>query len=275
MTVFEICEKSTKILQDAGIENAKHQTDILFEEAFGKRRFAVEPDYNIEEYICENIIKMAKKRAMHYPLQYICGAWPFMNVDIIVGEGVLIPRGDTETVVEYAIEKLIPMRKPKVLDLCSGSGAIAVSIKNELPLSDVTAVELSDDALKYLRLNATHLVQVVKADVFEYQNQILDSDYNMIISNPPYVTKTEMETVQTELFYEPRMALTDEGDGLKFYRHIVKNYYDKLKSGGYLVLEIGSTQAKDVCEMIKATPFTHFEVLKDYAGLDRCIIAKK
>ena len=273
MTAQQLFIEIKKILKNSNIENYQQESDILFENIVGEHRLQIAVSKNIDTAICDTVIAMAKKRANHYPLQYICKKWQFMNIELLIGEGVLIPRSDTEIVVEYALEKIKNIEKPIVLDLCSGSGAIALSIKNELPHSNVTAIELYDEAFKYLKLNAKNDITILKENVFTYQDKIPNLTFDLIISNPPYVTKQEMEDIQQELLYEPRTALTDEEDGLNFYKHISKYYYNKIKIGGYLVFEIGANQGESVKNILQQLNYKDIAIYKDYASLNRCVIA--
>lgn len=275
MTVQQIYTHAKEMLAAAGIDTAGYEADILFTDVFGKRRFAYSGDYNLDDELCKSYLALCEKRAGHYPLQYICGEWPFMNIDITVGEGVLIPRSDTETVAQRVVELAENFHSPKILDLCAGSGAIAASVKHENLSADVTAVEKSEKAFYYCRLNCKHYVKSVLADVFEYQNEIDDESFNIIVSNPPYITTEEMKNAQPEILFEPRMALTDEGDGLSFYRHIAAAYKPKLKNGGYLVFEIGAEQAFAVREILKSNGYADITVEQDFCGRDRCVYAKK
>lgn len=275
VTVREAYLSVKQTLAGAGIENASQEADILFETAIGKRRFSMQPDYPLQQEQADTLRALAKKRAGHYPLQYLCGSWPFMEIELTVGEGVLIPRSDTECVVEKALELIAPVQQPRVLDLCSGSGAIAAAVKYYRPEADVTAVELSEKAMRYLRLNCGHIVTAVQADVFQYQEELPEEDLHLIVSNPPYVTCAEMQALAPELRFEPSSALLGGEDGLDFYRHIIKAYFTKLKKGGNLVVETGSLQAQAVASICRQAGYTDITCTQDWAGLDRCIAARR
>ncbi|MDD3430214.1 MAG: peptide chain release factor N(5)-glutamine methyltransferase, partial [Oscillospiraceae bacterium] len=255
VTVLEGYTRAVNTLKEAGIENAAAEADILFEEAVGKRRLALQPDFELTDDVAHNLQAFAQKRATHYPLQYICGTWPFLNTEIIVGEGVLIPRADTEIVAETAIELIAQKHEPQILDLCSGSGAIAMAIKTDVPDANITAVELSGDAYKYLLLNAKHYITTVQADVFTYQNEIADAGLHMIVANPPYIRTDEMPTLEADLAFEPRMALCSGDTGVEFYEHIASAYASKLRCGGYMVFEIGYQQAERVSAILRKNGF--------------------
>lgn len=259
-------------LEEAQLPNAGWEADVLFEAVTGQKRFSMEPAQPLPPQQAEKLFQFAEKRAAHYPLQYLCGKWPFMNVELLIGEGVLIPRADTECVAERAISLLRGVKNPTVVDLCSGSGVIAAAIQAELPQAEVTAVELSEDALFYLRKNCSRVVQ---ADIFSYQDALAVESVDLIVSNPPYITKEEMAQLQPEVQHEPTMALYGGEDGLTFYRHIAKAYLEKLRCGGFLVFEIGAAQGKAVKELCESLGYQDVTVLQDWAGLDRCVSAKR
>ena len=220
----------------------------------------------------ESIISKRKER---YPLQYILGSWDFYGREFFVGEGVLIPRADTEIIVEKSLEFLRNKTNPKVLDLCSGSGCIAVTLKLEKCDATVTAVEKSEKAFSYLTKNCDKLkacVNCILGDAFECNT---DDDFDLIVSNPPYLTKEDMENLQQEVKSEPRMALYGEEDGLFFYRELTRIYSDKLKKGGMLIYEIGDGQHSLVEEILLQNGFKDISQTKDYNGIIRCVAGIK
>ena len=220
----------------------------------------------------ESIISKRKER---YPLQYILGSWDFYGREFFVGEGVLIPRADTEIIVEKSLEFLRNTTNPKVLDLCSGSGCIAVTLKLEKCDAIVTAVEKSEKAFSYLTKNCDKLkacVHCILGDAFECNT---DDDFDLIVSNPPYLTKEDMENLQQEVKSEPRMALYGEEDGLFFYRELTRIYRDKLKKGGMLIYEIGDGQHSLVEEILLQNGFKDISQTKDYNGIIRCVAGIK
>lgn len=266
--------QAVKILQQAKIEEALHDARLLFEYSTNLDARLLTETQEIEELTEKRLYTSCIIRATNYPLQYILGKWWFMDLELKIGEGVLIPRADTECVCEAAIEKCKNITNAAVLDLCSGSGAIALGIKSFVPTASVTAVELYDDAIKYLKLNGEDKIEIIKCDVFDYQTQISNSTFDVIVANPPYIAADEMCTLAAELNFEPQNALTDRGDGLKFYKHIAEHYKQKLKQGGWLIFEIGSTQANDVSNILSKNSFKLIEVLKDYGGNDRVVLAQ-
>ena len=199
---------------------------------------------------------LAERRAAREPLQYLLGEWDFMDFTLKVGRGVLCPRADSEVVCETAIELLQDAEAPAVYDLCAGTGCLGLGIARAVPGAKVTCVEFSHDAWPYLTANVAALgsktTQAELADVLTYYTQIEPASVDLIISNPPYLTAQEMESLMPETAKEPAMALDGGRDGLDFYRVLVRQYRDAVRPGGWLVLEIGYAQAEAVLALGKA-----------------------
>ena len=213
------------------------------------------------------------------------GEWDFLDFTVEVGPGVLIPRADTECVAQTAVAALKhaaarPGREdePAGLDLCAGTGVLAIALARGVPAARVTAVEKSGEAFSFLQRNCAALaprVAAVQADVFGYENTLAPHSVDVIVSNPPYVTAQEYEALAPELRFEPREALVAPQQGLCFYRHIAPAYFPALKSGGALVFEIGAGQAQQVAALCRAAGYTGISVRRDAAGLPRCVYAEK
>ena len=251
--------KAAALLEKAGIEDALFDARILVQ-------LAANDD--------EKLAALLAKRAAHYPLQYLCNDWDFLDFTLQIGEGVLIPRADTEIVAETGIAAAKAVACPTVVDLCSGSGAIAIALARSVPSAKVTAVELSPEALLYLRQNVAALaphITVVQADVFEYQTALAAQSIDVLVSNPPYITHEEMGALAPELSHEPRMALEAGDNGLLFYKHIAKAYRSALKKGGVLVFEIGATQSESVHAILRSEGYQSIETIQDYGGNNRCV----
>ncbi len=224
----------------------------------------------------KKIEEFVSKRKERYPLQYILGEWDFYKRRFLVGEGVLIPRADTEILVEEALNFLNSFKNPRVLDLCSGSGCIAITLKLEKDDAIVTAVEKYPLAFKYLSENSKRFgagVELISGDALD--DNIVSGKFDLIISNPPYLTKEDMESLQAEVKYEPEEALYGKQDGLYFYREITKKYFDKLNSGGMLAYEIGAGQEDMVERILLDASLTDVCKIKDYNNIIRCVTAKK
>ncbi|MEG2435300.1 MAG: peptide chain release factor N(5)-glutamine methyltransferase [Ruthenibacterium sp.] len=281
VTLSDAYAASRKALTQAGLEDADFDARILVELVTGLDYYAAMGAPLSEEQ--ENaLISLTLKRAEHYPLQYLCGSWDFLDFTLNIGPGVLIPRGDTEIVCEQAIKAVKAAAQenaaPVVVDLCSGSGAIAIALARAVPFAEVTAVELSHDAHKYLRKNVAALaptIHMIEADVFHWQTELAKNSVDVIVSNPPYLAPGEVATLAPELAFEPKMAFEAAGDALSFYRHIAMAYRAALKPAGMLVFEIGSEQAEAVCDILAAAKYTDPNVTLDYAGLPRAVTARR
>ncbi len=217
---------------------------------------------------------MLERRLKHIPLQYILGEWEFCGLPIAVGEGVLIPRQDTETVVETALSLLKQIDSPVVYDVCAGSGCIGLSTA-VLGGAKVTFFEKSPLAIEYIKKNMA--LNKISAEVVECDVLMTDLDFpqaDMIISNPPYIKTEEINSLSLEVKCEPIMALDGGKDGLVFYRKIAQKWKRLLKSGGWLIFEIGYSQANDVINIMKQSGYKSIEVRKDYAENDRVVFGK-
>ncbi|NLM12463.1 MAG: peptide chain release factor N(5)-glutamine methyltransferase, partial [Epulopiscium sp.] len=194
---------------------------------------------------------------------------------------VLIPRQDTEILVETALEFIDKDKEFQVLDVCTGSGCIGISIAYYAPLSQVIGIDISEDALKVARYNAklnkvNDRVHFIKSNLFGEVPKNLKGTVDMIVSNPPYIPTEEIKELMKEVnAYEPTIALDGGKDGLDFYRLIVKDGKEYLKSGGILLFEIGYNQGDDVVHLLKSQNFTEIEIKKDLAGLNRVVFGIK
>ena len=254
------------------------EANQLLQFVLGSDRLTLGPLYQVSEKDEEKLYGLCRKRRSGYPLQYILGQWKFFDIDLCVGEGVLIPRQDTEDVCTAAFEYLKDIPYPNVLDLCSGSGAIAFATKRFFPDATVLAVEKFPEAYDYLKKNIEKTgmdVFPVQADVFQFDYVCDDESFDMIISNPPYIDPRLEGKLQTEVSYEPSTALFASEYGLRFYKFISKYYHHALKDGGYLVFEHGYDQAKDVERLILANDYRIVKRIVDTSGNPRGIIAQK
>ena len=228
-----------------------------------------------KEEIKDLLYKRAKEKK---PLQYLLGEWEFYGLPFKVDERVLIPRADTEILVEQCKFILNEIENPKVLDIGTGSGAISVTIAKEIPSATVLGADISGDALEVAvenrKINNVESnLKFIKSDVF---SNIKDMDYDMIISNPPYIPQEEYEELMPEVKkHEPQRALTDNGDGYYFYKKISEEAPKYLKDGGYLAFEVGYNQAQEVSELMKKSAFQIIAIVKDYGGIERVVIGRK
>lgn len=224
-----------------------------------------------EKAYLENIEKMIKG----VPLQHITHSQEFMKMNFYVNENVLIPRPDTEILVEEVINIDKKINAKKILDLCTGSGAIAISLAKYIENSQITAVDISEEALRIAKLNAVNnnvedKITFVKSDLFE---NIVKEKYDIIVSNPPYIKKDFMKKLDKEVQQEPYIALDGGYDGLDFYRKIISEGYQYLKFKGYLCMEIGYDQKQEVFDIIKSQEkYSNTYSKIDLGGNDRIVV---
>lgn len=276
MTVNEIYQSGLKLLENNNIENSKFEAQSLLQKAFSLDRvgFIIHKTDKADENCSHNFLNFIEKRISGEPLQYILGEWSFMGFDFKVGRGVLIPRDDTEVVVNLCIDFLENRTDKKTVDLCSGSGAIAVAL-DKISGAEVTAVEIDETAFSYLETNVKEnnsSVKPVMADALEICDTFADGGLDLIVSNPPYIKSADIETLQKEVRLEPRLALDGGEDGCDFYREIVSRWSRKLKKGGALAFELGEGQADAVKALMTDKGFSDFKILLDFGGVQRAII---
>lgn len=279
MTVRDYYINAKNLLQKSGIEDFAYDARLILENilSIGHNEWLISLNKTIPSEKLALLDEKLEKRQNRYPLQYILGEWNFYKYSFKVGEGVLIPRSDTEILVEKCCEYLKTVKQPKVLDLCAGSGCIGISIAKDFPQSAVFAVEKFDSALEYLNRNIEHNnatnVTVIKGDVLAGDGS--DGVYNLIVSNPPYIPPCEMEIISPETRYEPKTALLGGQDGMLFYKAIVKEYKNSLTKGGMLAFEVGINEDRKVAEILKTADFKNITVTKDFNGINRVVTAIK
>ncbi len=266
--------KAKEELDKAGIEAPAFNSMCLIEKVFGINQAQLASENQIaEDSDAARFITLLGRRLSGEPLQYILGEWEFYGYKFKVGKGVLIPRNDTEVLLRTALDYLKDKPKARVLDLCSGSGALAVVIAKETD-AEVYALEKSAEALPYLCENITlnkANIEVIAGDVLNCADEFADRSFDLIISNPPYVISDEIDTLQTEISYEPRMALDGGEDGLRFYRAIVKDYVSKIKRGGMLAFELGEGQFNDVKALMEKENIKDIGEKLDLGGIQRVV----
>lgn len=266
--------KAKEELDKAGIEAPAFNSMCLIEKVFGINQAQLASENQIaEDSDAARFITLLGRRLSGEPLQYILGEWEFYGYKFKVGKGVLIPRDDTEVLLRTALDYLKDKPKARVLDLCSGSGALAVVIAKETD-AEAYALEKSAEALPYLCENITlnkANIEVIAGDVLNCADEFTDRSFDLIISNPPYVISDEIDTLQTEISYEPRMALDGGEDGLRFYRAIVKDYVSKIKRGGMLAFELGEGQFNDVKALMKKENIKDIGEKLDLGGIQRVV----
>ena len=242
--------------------------------------FLAERDKPVSEELTARVDMAVDRYLAGEPLPYVLGEWTFYGLDLYVSPDVLIPRDDTCAVAELAIHRgLFLDQNPRILDLCCGSGCIGLAIASRLKDARVTLADLSGPALSVARKNIqrNHMggrVSCVQVDAMEAPPSFLGK-FDMIVSNPPYVTASEMEELPDSVKkYEPHMALFGGTDGLNFYRAITKNFRDLLKPGGFLCYEFGMGQGDAVCAILEENGFTVLERTLDFNERERAVLAQ-
>lgn len=257
----------------------KEEAYILLEDLCGLKRTDIllgkYKDINDDKKTL--LIDAARRRLQGEPIQYITGSWPFMGESFYVGQGVLIPRDDTEVLVRAA-DKLIKEHALRYCtDLCAGTGIIGITLKKLNKNLNVTAVEKYSDAYEYLIKNCRRLdagIKTVCADLYDFHNTVENNSLDILVSNPPYIRSDVIPTLQKEIEYEPDTALDGGYDGLKFYKDIINIYTDKIKTGGFIAFEIGEDQETDIKSLLKDR-YTDIKVYRDIQNLPRAVTARK
>ncbi|MDR2022900.1 MAG: peptide chain release factor N(5)-glutamine methyltransferase [Hungatella sp.] len=285
LTLQLLLEEGELKLSKAGVEEASLDSRYLLFEAFhtdmvhfliDRNRRLPDEDFSLEAV--SEYRSMIEKRSKRIPLQQITGSREFMGFEFSVNEHVLIPRQDTETLVELVL-KDYKGKKPEVLDMCTGSGCIAISLAKLGGLDRVTAVDISREALKVAEKNAGKLlgegkITLIESDLFASLED--QKKFDVIVSNPPYIPTKIIEGLQPEVRdFEPMLALDGKEDGLYFYRRLALESRHHLAHGGAVYFEIGYDQGEAVNDLLKDAGFEEIRVVKDAAGLDRVICARK
>ncbi len=273
-TYQEAVKSATQRLEKAGIENSAIDAWYLFAEVTGmtKTEYFLNATKELEPELRKRYEEYVKQRLERIPMQYIIGEQEFMGLTFEVNENVLIPRQDTEILVELALQV---SEDADVLDVCTGSGCIAISIAKLSSVRSMTALDISEAALLTATRNAKKNetdVMFIKSNMFEK----ITKKYDVIVSNPPYIPSKVVDTLMPEVKdHEPRLALDGTEDGLAFYRILAEQAKNHLNLGGKVFFEIGCEQAADVCTLLRENGYDKIQVTKDYAGLDRVVSAIK
>jgi len=254
-------------------DDARFDALCLAEKAFGlsKTDLRLRGEQNVDP---TEFFALAKRRAAGEPLQYILGEWEFYGLRFAVGPGVLIPRPETEMLVEIAVNSEFGIRNSQftVVDLCAGSGCVGLSVAHHCPGARVYLIELSDDAMPYLQENVKPYpnAEVIQADVLDCQLSIVNCQ--LILVNPPYVKSGELSALPPEVRREPRLALDGGADGLAFYRILAEKWLPRLAPGGLLACECGERQARSVAAMFVPHETS---IAKDFNGVERVVIVRR
>lgn len=273
MKTMDILLEAKRRLRDSGVD--EREARLLLSFALGVKSDDLIKYDEIDENAYNTFWDALNKRCNHIPYAYIVGHKEFMKIDFIVNESVLIPRADTEILVEETIKicRKFGNEQTSILDICTGSGCIAVSLAKYIENAKVDASDISEDALKVAKINASNNdvnVDFIKSNLFDSINQ----KYDVIVSNPPYIKREVIDTLEKEVKdNEPLIALNGGKDGLDFYRRISKDAKEHLNKDGYVIFEIGYDQASEVLEILNRDGYKNVRVVKDYSENDRVVIA--
>lgn len=280
LTYRQMCHNGAAILADAGITDAEYDSFALLEYITGMDRTAyiLNGSKSVPEDIAERYDSVIDRRSSHIPLQHITGQAWFYGRGFNVNSDVLVPRQDTEVLVSEALKVI--NAKDSVLDMCTGSGCIIITLALEKKLGRALGADISEAALKVASGNREKLgaddVTFVKSNIFSDINVNDDELFDVIVSNPPYIATGEIETLTEEVrIHDPYIALDGLEDGLHFYREITQQSMNYIKSGGWLLYEIGCTQAHDVSDIMSEYGYSNIKVIKDLAGLDRVVMGRR
>ena len=279
MNIFEAYNKTKKELEAAGIEDYVFEAKQIIKHITGFSNSEILMNYTnrLTEFQSNNLTAIIKQRDIRYPLQYIFGEWAFYGREFYVGPGVLVPRADTETLIDVCLKYLKNTESPAVLDLCAGSGCIGITLALEKAGAAVTLVEKFPEAARYAERNIKRLgvnnAALILGDVLN--GAANDKIYDLIVSNPPYIPKNEMETVSPEVHYEPETALLGGEDGMDFYRAITAEYKKALKPGGMLAFEVGAGEAAAAQKLLENAGFKEINNAKDLGGISRAVYGLK
>lgn len=280
-TIGSIIKWTEQYFQDKGVDSPRLDAEVLLSHVLQKERIYlyIHFDEPLEAAELAAFREMVKKRVQRIPVAYIVGAREFMGLRFAVSPAVLIPRPDTEILVEAVIERLKDKSQIKFVDIGTGSGAIVLSLLHYLPLACAVAVDISQDALAVATENAETLL--VKDRVDFYQGDIYEplaaEKFDAIVSNPPYIPNADIAELEPEVKeFEPYGALAGGLDGLDFYRRLIADGSNRLKDGGFMAFEVGINQAQAVAAIAESVPtFGQTQIIKDYAGIERVVILYK
>lgn len=276
-TLGGLYRQGKRALSGAGVEGAAFEASCLMEKAFGvtQQQRILRDKEEADPAKAEKFRALVRERAGGRPLQYLLGRWPFCGMELLVGEGVLIPREETELLVETAERMLADVPVPRILDLCSGTGAVALALGRAFPEARVDAAEWVPEAFGYLEKNCARVgatnVRPVRLDVLDPASAAGFRGLDCIVSNPPYVRSGKLSSLQREVRREPKEALDGGEDGLLFYRAIAELWLPALRPGGALCAECGEGQAAEAARLFAAAGLEEIRFRRDLGGIDRVV----
>ncbi|MBE0570644.1 MAG: peptide chain release factor N(5)-glutamine methyltransferase [Ignavibacteriaceae bacterium] len=282
ITVLESINLSTLYLNQKGIESPRTNAELLLADILNCKRLDLYLSFErpLSEEEVQKYREHIKRRGNFEPLQYIIGKVEFCGLELKVNPSVLIPRPETELMVENILNQIPKEQKMIILDIGSGSGNIAIALAVNLPLSKIVSTDVSEEAVLVAKENSER--HKVSERIKFVKHNILKNDlssfpmFDLVVSNPPYVSKESYSTLQKEIKnFEPTIAVTDESDGYTFYREISAKVSAKLKENGKLFFEVAQEQSEGVVEIMSKNNFRNIGVIKDYQEIDRIIFGER
>lgn len=280
LTVLEAVQLSTGYLEEKGIESPRLNAELLLANILNCKRLDLYLMFErpLSDVEIQTYREYIARRGKFEPLQYILGEVEFYGLKLKVSKDVLVPRPETELLVEEAIKLSSDNNVKSIIDIGSGSGNIAISLAKNLNGVKVTSIDMSNHAIKVAEANAefngvNDKIDFIVFGIEEYQS---NQQFDLIVSNPPYVSERDYSSLQKEILeYEPIESVTDKSDGYKFYKLISQRSNDLLKNGGYLLFEMAEGQSKKIKSILEQNNFIDIKIIKDYQNIDRVIIGKK
>lgn len=281
-TYRELLDDMIGSMDRSSVENSDFDCAELLGKVLGddcrSDRYRKRLDDPCDGKLRDEFVSLCKRRVDGEPLQYLIGEWEFYGYPFKVGKGVLIPRQDTETLIDTTLKKFTDKSGLTIIDLCAGTGCIGIVLEKKLDCEKAFCVEKSEDAIAYLEKNIelnNSSVEAVCADVLDENTLNKFPKADIIVSNPPYINSEDMKNLQKEVRYEPEMALFGGEDGLDFYRTLTRIWKNKLKQGGMLMFEVGISQEDDVMKILIQHGFENVRCRQDLCGVNRCVFGFK
>ncbi len=274
-TIIDILRWGTEFFESHQIDNARLNIELMLCRVLQLSRIELYSNYDkpLNSKELATLRDYVKRRSKREPLQYILGQQQFIDINIGLSDGVLIPRPETEILAAEALRQIRENEYTEMLDIGTGSGCLAIYIAKNCPNSNVTAIDISAEAIDTARKNADSLgLKNISFFVSDILKTTPRKQYDMIISNPPYIPMRDYSELEEELKYEPQNALTDGADGLTFYKRYAEFFGQAIKNSGMFMLEIGKGQSEDVKNIFKEFKVS---IIKDFSGIDRIILGKK
>jgi release factor glutamine methyltransferase len=278
ITVLEAIKLSTEYLEKKDVESARANAEILLAEILNCKRLDLYLTFDkpLKENELNLYREFIRKRGMRIPLQYIVGNVEFFGFKLVVNENVLIPRPETEQLVEKIIKDNTGIENLTILDIGVGSGNISIALSNNLKNCKVVGIDISEKALEIAKVNSKKYLSENKVEfkLFDILKDNLANlgKFDLIISNPPYISDKDFEALEPELKnFEPRIALTDSSDGISYYKKIISASKELLNMNGKLYFEMGKDQFQKIDSLMKENGFKNINIIKDYSGIERII----